>query len=299
MKVLVIHNPVSGRKKILNPGWACKLILDKKKVGYDWFETIPQAKQPYENLHFSSYQRIIVIGGDGTIRELISFLIKNRLKIPIAIVPSGTANVLALSLDIPIYNPTAAISLGLSDSIVSLDLGIINHEEYFIIGCGKGVDSLMHKTLSRATKRKFGFLAYLFGTLKQLFHFRRLSYTLKIDQKIYHFKARTILVFNLLDVFGLFKKYHINPQDGYLNVVVLQASTFWGLGRLLLKLMQGVAHTSAKSGLIMLKGKKIQIKTKERKIPIEVDGDNFESDLAEIDVLPKAVAIISKKKFID
>lgn len=293
MPLLIIHNPISGRKKLFNPGAVIKKILDYKKVPYNWFETLPQDKQPFHQLDFKKYQRIIVIGGDGTLREVVSFLISNNFRIPIGIVPAGSANLLAFSLKLPLFPITKVLNIALNATTKSFDVGVVNEHEYFLIGCGKGHDAMMMKAANRSFKRHFGFLAYLFAITRQIFHFRRIKYHLIVDDVHYRFKARTVLVFNMLNVFGFFKNYRIDPHDGQLNVVILQASTFWALGKVLLKLVQGLAHHK-KSGLKFLTGKNITIRTKQRDIPVEIDGDIFHFEKITVRVIKDAILIATK-----
>ena len=74
----------------------------------------------------------------------------------------------------------------------------------------------------------------------------------------------------------------------------MTTGAFWSLGRTVLKIIQGKAFEK-KSGLRTFKAKKIVISTKQRNIPVEIDGDVFKIERIEVQVLSKAVAVIGKK----
>ena len=152
---------------------------------------------------------------------------------------------------------------------------------------------MLIKTAKRSLKRRFGLLAYFFAFLRQIFHFRRLKYKIIVDEKIYKFKARTVLVFNLLDIFGLLKNYSFDAHDGVLNIVILQTSAFWSLMRTIAKFFTGNAEEK-RSGVRLLQGKKIEIHTKQRDIPIEIDGELMRLESLRVEVIPMAVGIVSE-----
>lgn len=294
MSLLIIHNPVSGWSNMLhNPAWICKKILDKKNVHYVWFTTLPQEHQPFDEINISKFEKIIVIAGDGTVREIISYILQHKINIPIGIIPAGTANLLAFSLNIPLFSIRKALHLALEGKGRFIDAAFVNNKTYFLIGCGKGHDAMLMRMAQRSLKRKFGVFAYLIAGIRQIFHFRRIKYKVEIDGKLYKFKARTVLIFNLLNISSFYaKKYRIEANDGWLNVIVLQASAFWSLARMFMKLLLGKAYEK-KSGMKLYRAQKIILSTKQRHIPVEIDGDVFDWERLEIKVLPKAVEIIT------
>ena len=124
-KVLVVYNPAAGKKKLLNDRGIIESVLKKNGYDYDFFETLPIKKQPLEQFSDKKYDRIVVSGGDGTVAEVTSFLIRNKIKTPLVIIPRGSANILAMSLNLPM-TPGRALSHGLKSEKRALDAMKIN-----------------------------------------------------------------------------------------------------------------------------------------------------------------------------
>ena len=112
--VLVIFNPVAGAKKWGDSKSIIQEILIKEGYEYEWYETTKADKQPLEQFIGKKYDRIIVSGGDGTVAEVSSFMIHNKIKTPLVILPQGSANILAISLLIPL-NIRLALRFGLKN----------------------------------------------------------------------------------------------------------------------------------------------------------------------------------------
>lgn len=71
---------------------------------------------------------VILIGGDGTLRELIAGIRKHKISIEIAFIPMGNANVVARELGIPL-NPRKALNMLVSSTITSVDIGIFTPKQ--------------------------------------------------------------------------------------------------------------------------------------------------------------------------
>ena len=123
------------------------------------------------------YDAIAVAGGDGTINEAINGL--HSASPPLAIVPLGTANVLAAELDLktdPIHIAHTIARARPSP----IHLGIIN-ERKFVMMAGVGIDSHVVRGVSTNLKRITGKGAYVWQTLVELVRFPSPVYTVTID----------------------------------------------------------------------------------------------------------------------
>jgi diacylglycerol kinase (ATP) len=81
---------------------------------------------------------IVVAGGDGTVREVASALVGTE--VPLAILPLGTFNNLALSLNLP-CNPQAVCDLIEAGFTRRIDVGVADNRDYFFEAAGVGVDA--------------------------------------------------------------------------------------------------------------------------------------------------------------
>lgn len=98
---------------------------------------------------------IAVAGGDGTVREVASALVGNA--IPLAIIPLGTFNNLALSLNIP-RDIDGACQLLESGNTRRIDVGVADERHYFFEAAGVGVDAELFPIGEEFKRGRFGAL---------------------------------------------------------------------------------------------------------------------------------------------
>ena len=117
---------------------------------------------------------VIVCGGDGTINEVVNGLAGSR--VPMAVLPSGTANILAKELGLP-WNVCKAAALIPRGKRRRIALGLLssstngNAPRYFMCVGGAGPDGVMVYALDPAFKKKTGILAYWMEGFRQLFRY--------------------------------------------------------------------------------------------------------------------------------
>ncbi len=109
-------------------------------------------------------QRLLVCGGDGTATEAADALVGT--KVALAVLPSGTGNLLALNLGIPADADTAW-HLALTAEARPLDVGRANGK-VFLVMAGMGLDAHMVHDADRELKERLGVLAYLIAALRNL-----------------------------------------------------------------------------------------------------------------------------------
>ena len=277
-KVLVIYNPVSGAKSRKNVEEIVKNEIEKNKYTYDWFETRPVKKQSFDKVLAGKYHRVIVVGGDGTVAEVASFLIQQKIKTPMVIVPQGTGNLLSLTLGIPRTNIRRAIAFGLKNKGKSLDAMCANKKHYALTGIGKGYDAFVMKNTSRAAKKRWGFLAYAYTFLVNYFFHRAHSYDITIDGKKQTVVAKSIVVLNALPIPGLKIGSKVKPDDGVLNIAIFRPRWF------------------RSSILKKFTGKKIRIHS-DKDRDFDLDGEVLNGKTITIEVVPSAIQVVFTKSF--
>ena len=132
------------------------LILDALRgLGYDVEERETQGPGDATRLArqgvADGFHVICVIGGDGTVNETINGLAGTD--VPLAIIPTGTVNVLAMELGIPLEPPDA---VGLLDTgeLSWIDLGLAG-DRYFALMAGVGMDAAVVASLNPVMKKAF------------------------------------------------------------------------------------------------------------------------------------------------
>ena len=110
---------------------------------------------------------VIVAGGDGTVRAAAEALRDSG--IPMGIVPSGTGNLLARNLQLPLssIDESAAIAFGGDDRAIDLGVASVTSESgetddhVFLVMAGLGVDAEMIAATRPDLKKQVGWLAYI------------------------------------------------------------------------------------------------------------------------------------------
>lgn len=140
----LIMNPVSGNDDQPNPMKLPEILaaMEAEDIRADLTFTKPDsspaliAQQAVEE----GYDMVVVGGGDGTVSEVAKGLI--HAPIPLGIVPIGTYNNIARSLNLP-TDVAEACSVLAHGQIKSIDVGQANNEHYFFEAAGVGLDAAL------------------------------------------------------------------------------------------------------------------------------------------------------------
>lgn len=165
-KVLLVANPVAGggaRHRIRR----AKNYLRSRGCHVDMVLTSSRgdAVEAGRRAASGEYDCVIAAGGDGTHTEVLNGL--GSSQIPLAFLPFGTTNVLALEAGIPI-NIEGACDLALEAEAVSVCVGMIN-EDRFLLMAGIGFDGEVVCNVDTALKRRIGKGAYVVSALRSFF----------------------------------------------------------------------------------------------------------------------------------
>src|SRR6188472_3487164 len=107
---------------------------------------------------------VVIGGGDGTLNAAAAGLAE--LKLPLGILPMGTANDLARTLKIP-QDLKSALEIIADGRIRSIDVGIVNDVMFFNVA-SIGLSAELAEKLTAETKRRFGKFGYALTTLRVL-----------------------------------------------------------------------------------------------------------------------------------
>jgi diacylglycerol kinase (ATP) len=163
---------------------------------------------------------VFVWGGDGMVQRTVDALAGSA--VPVAIVPAGTANLLAANLGIP-ADLAEAVRTGFHGRRRRLDLGRLNGE-HFAVMAGAGFDGQLIADAGRRHKARFGRLAYLWSGLRHV-RDRAVPMTIKVDGGTWFHGAATCVLFgNVGTITGGIRAFDdARPDDGQLEVGVATA----------------------------------------------------------------------------
>jgi YegS/Rv2252/BmrU family lipid kinase len=225
-------------------------------------------------------------GGDGTLQRCIDGLAGS--KATVAIVPAGTANLLASNLGIP-KDIAEAVRIGLHGARRKLDLGRVNGE-HFAVMAGAGFDARMIRDADRGMKDRVGRLAYILTGAKNLRH-ARVRTSIRVDgTKWFDGEAGCVLVGNVGKILGGIEAFdHARPDDGRLELGVVTADGMVQWARALGRTALGQAEKSR--FVHTTSAKKIDVRLK-KPTPYELDGgDRKETKQLKIRVAPAAISM--------
>jgi len=237
---------------------------------------------------------VLVAGGDGTVRAVAEALTSTG--VPLTIIPSGTGNLLARNLNLPLTDTDAMIRATFEGDILSIDTGIARirrvdgevEEHGFSVMAGIGLDAAMIQNTRDDLKKQVGWVAYVDGAARSLVSAKPFRVMYQLDgHRLHSAKVQSVLFANCGALQGGVALIpDASVADGRLDVAVLQPSGVLGwLGvwrsivwdnSVLRKFRAGrrVLERRKDTSVRYLRGTGIELATSPAQ-PIELDGDEF------------------------
>ena len=238
---------------------------------------------------------VLVAGGDGTVRAVSEVMAGTG--IPLAILPSGTGNLFARNLRLPLGDPEAMIRAVFAGTTAPIDVGWArltradgSHEEHtFVVLAGMGLDAHMIANTRADLKKSVGWIAYVEGAARALPSSSPFRVAYQVDEERLHTaKVHSMLFANCGALPGGISLIpEASLQDGALDVALIHASgalgwfgvwrkVWWDnsvlrrfrMGRLVLE------NRSSNAAVRYLRGRAVEAASP-RAAPIELDGDEF------------------------
>lgn len=282
--VVIIYNPLSGRGRaarvsqqacieLENFGWQVSRVIPTEYAGHAETQLTPE--------WCSKVDLIVIIGGDGTLREVVTGLIRANSITCIGFIPMGNANVVAREVGIPL-NSDQAIKNLMAGTVISLDVGKfefgIQSEQYFLamIEIGQGAKIVHHvdrlrKGRLRRLYQFWGDIIYLIGGLLSFFGRKPAPFTLKMDDSYASPNLRQAVVSCIRNYS---KGWSMTPaavfDDGLLDLVSSKSASILTFGR---HMISASACKPFNAPFIYYgKGKSFDIESKSL-LYVQVDGE--------------------------
>jgi len=267
INILFIINPISGgRGKLRIPDFIDQ-YLDKEKFSpnFVFSEYVGHAGELADEAATKNFDVIVAAGGDGTINEVASKVLKHK-KI-LGILPLGSGNGLARFLRIS-KNLRYALSLINNFNVDEIDTAEFNNKCFFNLA-GMGFDAHLSAVFSKDKKR--GLSGYVKLGFKEVFNYKAQTYLLNIDGAAYTRKAFAISIANSSQYGNdVYIAPNASVKDGLLDVCIIKPFPIIKLPLLGYVMLRGKAETS--DMIEIIKGKNIKI-TREKAGAVHVDGE--------------------------
>lgn len=278
--VLLIFNPTAGRRR---RGLVDAVVARVRARGWtvDLVETAApgDARRLAETCDAGRYGVIAVAGGDGTINEVVNGLAARAATAPpLALVPLGTANVLAheLGLGSTATALAGAITAGREVRMHPGRASAGGEPRCFSLMAGAGFDAKVVAGVSSTLKRRWGKIAYVWRSLIEARRYRPVRYAVEIDG-IRH-EAASVIVTHARHYAG---PYVVAPQAS-LDAPLLHVCLFerWGWTQALrfgAALLLGALPRTP--GYRVVAGRAVVISVsndagERRRQPVQIDGDD-------------------------
>jgi YegS/Rv2252/BmrU family lipid kinase len=167
---------------------------------------------------------IIAVGGDGTVLQVATAL--SGTQVALAIVPTGTGNLLAGNLGIP-HEPADAVRTALTGRPRRIDVGRLSvggKRRAFTVACGAGFDADVMERTDSEDKGRWGRFAYLASALIEGGNIRNVSHRITLDGVRSTTEAAQVLIANFGRVPAGLKVRGVHADDGMLDVFIVRAS---------------------------------------------------------------------------
>ncbi|HDR90414.1 MAG TPA: diacylglycerol kinase family lipid kinase [Bacteroidetes bacterium] len=300
---LVIVNPNAGKRKGEKDWKKISRLLDRYGFSYQVEFTrtrhhaIEIAREHAEN----GTKRIIVVGGDGTMNEVINGIF-TQSKVPttditLSMITVGTGNDWGRMFHIP-RQYEKAIQVIRNGNTILQDAGVVHYrwnedkgKRYFVNIAGIGFDAVV---VSRANdlkdRGKSGKLLYLWNILSNLFRFHHSHTVLEVDGVKYSNNVFSISIgIGKYSGGGMMQTPGAIANDGLFDITVIKKIGKFDVIRNIGKLYNGKIIHHPK--VLTLQGKSILIDANPL-IHVETDGESLGHSPIRFDIIPSSVRVI-------
>lgn len=240
-----------------------------KDEGYEVLNSVTSDKKPCEVIEEHAHQQPVVLvgGGDGSINEALPALLKSRL--PLLVIPLGTANNLARSLNIP-NDPKEALSILKTGREDLIDVGMAN-EIPFLNVVGVGLSTQVNHHVDPQLKKWLGVFAFVVTAFKIALRMTPFKVEVDYDDKRHRAYTWQISICNGRNYGnGLTIHEDATLHDGTLHGLSTEVKKWWHVFRLIPALMTG--RFRGDHDVTTLQAKKMTLKTR-RPVRVDIDGD--------------------------
>ena len=311
VKWFVVVNPTSGGGKGLTDFPHISKLLRDNNIQHEAVFTEHKHHATALTVHAinSGYRHIIVVGGDGTLHEVVNGLfIQNCAEpkeITIAVISAGTGNDWIRMFGIPTRYSEAIRAIKEGCTFLQ-DVAEVEYEEskyrqtrYMANVAGLGFDAaVIKRTLSSKAKGVLGRGGYLWCLVRSFFSHKSTGVKIWIDDRL----VFNDLLFSIAIGVGKYNGGGIQQlpdavaDDGILDVTLIRPVHWWHVVFRLRRLFNGTIYSIGH--VTHARGKKIHIESSPE-MPLEIDGELYSGTPVELRVKHREVRVIVNKSYLE
>lgn len=283
--MLVIVN-INARKGGIDQA-AIREVLEKTgiRASVHFCEDTSQARKAIAR-HRREADCIVVGGGDGTLNALAEDLLASGL--PLGLLPLGTANDLAQTLQIPTQLEAAAQVLA-NGRPTRIDMGKVNGKYYFNVA-NIGLGFHITRTLTSSKKKRWGVMAYPLSLFEAYAANKPFRAQIDCDGDTRRLASIQIAVGNGRHYGGIMTVHEDAAIDDHLlDLYSLAPQSIGDLLRAAPAIVKGAY--GGQQQVRMMQGERIDVST-DRSLPISTDGETTTRTPASFTVEKDALVVI-------
>lgn len=228
---------------------------------------------------------VAIAGGDGTIDEVVNGLA--GLAATVAIIPLGTANVLAGEIGLA-RNPETVADTIVRGTARTIHIGRIG-ERRFVMMAGVGFDARVVAGVSRGLKRAIGKYAYVIEALRQMLRYRPVKFEVEIAGEV--MRAASVILANGRSYAG---RYTVAPEarleQPRFQVCLQTKAGRWHVLRYALAMLTGRLHRLSDVRIVPAHCAVIRGPITE---PIQADGDIIGTTPAAVAIARETITLLT------
>ncbi len=303
---LVIVNPNAGRRRGVRDWDKISALLRQEGISFDAaFTNSPRHAIDLAVSYIEKgYKKLIVVGGDGTMNEVVNGIFRQKRyptsEISLGMITVGTGNDWGRMFGIPHDYAGAIATIKMNNGFVQ-DAGVVryfngNSEEkrYFVNIAGIGFDALVvSKTNKLKEAGRGGPFSYLKSIITSLLKYRHTKTTIKIDSTEISDKIFNISIgICKYNGGGMMQLPEAVPDDGLFDITVINKIKKHDVVLNLKRLYNGTIN---KHPMVeTYRGKSVYIESKPL-IHLETDGESLGHSPFSFDIIPRSIRVLIGK----
>ncbi|MBO7424260.1 MAG: diacylglycerol kinase family lipid kinase [Clostridiales bacterium] len=295
LRIKIIMNPSSGRERArANVEDTIAYLSSQKAIeraDISYTAGPLDATRYAMDIRQEEYDLVMAVGGDGTVNEVVTGMLKGNIDLPLAVYTSGTVNDFASFMKLP-SEPSDFARMLMSHKTVKVDCGKVN-DRYFLNVLAGGLLSAVAYKVPSDLKTNLGPVAYWIEGLKEINSITKtIPLKLKTDNDEYDINATMFLISNTRSVGG-FKNLMLDADlhDGLLDVLVISKVSYMDAIPLLNKIALG-EHLESDKVLYFQTSKLEMSATNDQKVTLDIDGEKGPKLPATIECIRDAINLV-------
>lgn len=306
----VIVNPVAGSGRGLIDFPQISKLLRNDDIRHDavFTEHKHHATELTVTAANQGYRRIIVIGGDGTLNEVVNGLFIQKAVEPremlLAVIAVGTGNDWVRTFGIPQHYSEAIRAIREERSFLQ-DVGTVTYTEshytqtrYMANVAGLGFDAYVISTFNHLKMKGYkGGWMYLYSILKSYFRYKSSGARIWVDDKVVFNDLMFSLAIGICKYNGGGVQQLPNAlaDDGLLDLTIIRPVHWWHIVSRLKKLFNGDIYQIGH--VIHAQGRKVKIEAAPS-IQLETDGELMGGTPVEVNIRQRAIRVVVTREFL-